>query len=792
MLTNYINIAIRTLLKQKLYSGLNVLGLTLGLTGMLLIFFFVQHELSYDRYHTGSDNIYRIIAQQPGNEFMGSDRFVVTPASLADELRQTYPEVVATTTVQMGRFLIQREEAHYHERGIWADSSFFDVFPYSLQVGDATTALANPNQIVLTTSFAEKIFGDTNPIDQTLEVEQWGRTITVSVAGIMDDVPENTHLAFNFIVPIHAQDNYIRDLDRPTSSSYLTYLLLREDASPEALQASMPIFEQTYFGAEDAENFNLEVQPLTRIHLHNEANFDVGVPGDIRYVYLLGAIGLIILLLASINYMNLAVARSMKRAREVGLRQVIGARRRQIAVQFISESVLVSALALMLSIALAYTLLPLFGELVNRPLEVNWTAPWLIPGLIALVALVGFVSGSYPALYMARLQPVQSLKGTGTQGTGGNQRSLLQRSLIVLQYTASIALIAGSIVIFRQLQFVQDSDVGYDREHIVTYRLTGIDYDEISSIKQQVKRFSNVVDVVEVTQLPSNVANSTISESWEGRENGEELLIYQTNVGAEFFDVFNIDLVAGRPFSPNMASDSTRSIILNEKAIAVLNWTTEEAIGKRFMGDGIVVGVMRDFHLHSLHLPIAPLMLSYIDGWAGHIAVRLQPGDPSHTVAQITGMLDALTDYPVQHSFLEDAYENMYRSERRLGEMIGYFTLLAVLIASLGLFGLAAYSTERRAKEIGVRKVLGASVAGLVSLVSREFLVLVVLAIGFATPLAYAVAHDWLGRFAYRIELGPDVFVLAALVAIAIAFFTVSYLAIRAALTDPVKSLRYD
>ena len=640
MLKNYLKIALRNVKNQKLYSFLNVFGLALGLTGMLLIYFFVQHELSYDRFHTHADRIHRIIAQQPGNEFMGTDKFVVTPITLGYEMSQALPEVESSTTVRKGPFLIGHEDNYYNEEGIWADSTFFDVFQYTLREGNVQTALTDPGQVVLTASFAKKVFGTTSPMGKVLTAEQWGRRLTVEVAGIMDDVPENTHLSFDFILPLHAEPDYRQHWENRTISSYLTYVLLRESASSEALQEKLPAFEQVYFGEEDAGDYNLEIQPVTSIHLYNDANFDVGTPGSSRFVLLVGGLGFIILLLACINYMNLAVARSVKRAQEVGLRQVIGARRGQIAVQFISESVLLSALALGVALFLVHLLLPTFGELVNRPLGQGWGSQWLLPELVVLVLLVGLLSGSYPALYMSQLRPIQTLKG---QLTGSYKKSLLQRSLIVVQYTASVVLLAGSIVIFRQLQFVQNTDVGYEREQVVTFQMTGIDQEAIPTIKQEVRRLPGVSAVVEVSHLPSQVDNSRMADTWEGRESGEAFLVYQMQVGSAFFEVFEIDLVAGQPFSGEIVRDATQRLILNEKAVAAAGWIPEEAIGRSFGDNGIVVGVMQDFHMHSLHLPIAPLVITPNNRWVRHLAVRLGPGDPAGTLAEISGMLDELT-----------------------------------------------------------------------------------------------------------------------------------------------------
>ncbi len=793
MLRNYIKITLRNILNQKLYSGLNVFGLALGLASTLVIFLFVQHELSYDTFHKDADTLYRIIERQPGNVFMGNDRFVVTPASLAGEIKASFPAIEHSTTLNRFSGLLMTGESEFFERGIWADSNFFDVFAFPFIVGDPRTALDDPGKLVLTESMAKKLFNDASPIGESIEIKWWSETFVFEVGGIIKDLPSNTHLTFGFVLPIHANQDYIRNLDEVGQNSYLTYVKLRNGGKPAtaaaAIAQQLPAFVDTYVGEENAGRYEYFIEPVADIHLFADANFDIGVPGDIKMVYLFGTIGLLILLLACVNYMNLAVARSMKRAQEVGLRQVIGARRFQIAGQFMCESVFMAFLALGLGLLLMTFFLPIFSELVDRQLFFDWGEPSLMLAMIGLVLFVGLLSGSYPAFYMAQLRPIQTLKGKG----GSRRKSVLQQSLIVLQYTVSIALIAGSIIIYQQLQFIQEKEVGYNRDHIVTLPLSGSEVRQhVGTLQTQMRRVPNVEYVTAVSHLPTNIGSSQRVSDWEGRAEGEQMQIYQANVAHDFFDVFQIELATGRRFSPEIASDTVGAVILNETAVRQLGWSSDEALGKRILNDRHVIGVMKDFHLHSLHLPIAPMMVSMSSNWYSQLAVRIKPGQEANTIEKLTAVLSPFTLYPVTYNYLDDIHRDLYESDTKLGKTIGYFAFLAILIASLGLFGLAAYATERRTKEIGVRKVLGATIPNLLTLLSREFLGLVLVSIVLSIPIAYYLMVRWLEDFAYKVDFGAGVFVLTSLLAILIAVLTVSYQAIRAATSDPVKSLRYE
>ncbi|MEM6785854.1 MAG: FtsX-like permease family protein, partial [Bacteroidota bacterium] len=502
-----------------------------------------------------------------------------------------------------------------------------------------------------------------------------------------------------------------------------------------------------------------------------------------------------ILLLACVNYTNLAVARSIKRAQEVGVRKAIGGKRGQIVAQFLGESVLMAALALVLALVLVHALLPMFGELVERPLSIPYTSGWLVPGLALLVGAVGVVAGSYPALFMARLEPMQVLKGTLR---GSRSRPLLQRVLVVGQYAASIVLVVGSLVVFQQLQFVSTSDPGYERENVVTMRLADWDLREhVAAIEERWTSEASVITTASVGQLPTNISSSTSLDTWEGHPESleEDMTFYQMSATHDVLDVFGLDLVAGRTFDRAIDPDTSLVLLLNETAVQDMGWTPQEAVGRwisRSDEPYTIIGVVEDFHQHSMHLPIAPIMIRLEPYWVSHVTARVRPGDFPATLAALEQHVAAFTDYPVEVQFLDAEFDALYRADRRLGQTFGFFTVVALLIASLGLFGLAAFAAEQRTKEIGIRKVLGADVVGLVRLLSLDFVKLVVVAFFVAAPIGYVVMQRWLSDFAYRIDLGPGLFLVAGGGALFIALAAVSVQAVRAATADPVRSLRYE
>ena len=795
MMANYLKIALRHFKRQKLYAFVNIVGLAVGLACVILIARYIQYEGSYDRFHEKADRIYRIIQRQPGNNYLGNDYLSVTSAPLAPALGETFPEIIRTTTIWRTAALLGRGDQHFFEDGIYASAAVFDIFTFPLRRGNPATALAEPNSIVLTASLAEKLYGDANPLGTILTYHTPQEEETYTVTGMMDDVPDNAHFTFRFITSIRSNPYYRRDLEDNirNNNSYHTYLLVREDTDAHRLQAKLPAFTKLYLADGGLDHPNeYYLQALTDIHLHSRFNFDIAAQGDITFIYLFSAIAAVILLLACINYMTLAVARSMKRAREVGLRKVVGAHRSQLVRQFLGESFLLTSLALVLALGLVHLLLPAFSDLVERPLRMDYAEnPLLLPGLLVLILLIGLLSGSYPALYLSSLRPAHVLKGSGALPS---RKARLQRLLVIGQYTASIALIGGSLVIYQQLRYVENKEMGYDRTQVVTTRVRGPELaDNYATLRAELLRNPNVVAVASSSALPIHVTSSTSVTGWEGGPDSEYLSIRRLIVDYDFFDVFGIGLAEGRRFSRSFATDTAGAFLFNRAAVQAFGWDT--ALDKRFLfrdEEGPVIGVVNDFHMHSLHYPIEPLMIQLGTYWMGYLSVRIRSENRPETLAFLSETTRQFTPYPVEYGFVDEAFDRLYRAELRLGEAFGYVTLLALLIASLGLFGLAAFSAEQRTKEIGIRKVLGASVTGIAILLSNDFLKLILWASVAAAPIAYAAANRWLDDFAYRIEIRGGEFLMAGLFALLVAVLTVSYQAIRAARTDPVKTLRYE
>ena len=793
MYRNYFKIALRNLVKQKLYSIVNIGGLATGLTSFILILLFVQHELSYDRFYKNGDQIYRIYQRQIGNVYLGSDYFAVTPAQLPSVMLDEFPEVTHATSVNVQSELLSYRGHHFLEKGLGASTQFFDVFAFPFIHGNPHGSLEKPGSMVITASLATKLFGDKNPIGLDINLPNED---PFTVTGVISDPPANSTLKFSFVKSLQSDRYYLDQLNRPkwNNNSFHTFLVLAKGASPGAFQKKLQGIIKKYQEEDYPFKDKYIVQPLSEIHLQADVNFDIGLKGNAKYVYMFSVIALIVLLLACFNYMNLAIARSINRAREVGLRKAIGALRWQLIGQFLGESILFAFLALLVALGLVYLLLPLFGQLVERPLTIGFLGnAFFLPGLLLLMVAVGLLSGSYPAFFMSSLRPVSVLKGTIE---GRLSRFKMQRWLIVVQYVVSIALVISSLVIYSQLQYMQQKELGYDRGHIIAVKVQGRSVAEnYEAIRNEWLQSPNLINVTASIHLPTNIASSTIINDEDGRSKEDHLAIYHTLVDYDFLDVFGIELVAGRNFSPEIASDIEEGYLINETAAKALGWTPEEAIGKQFTHNGIetVIGVMKDFHLHSMHLPIQPLMISMRNvpnRFMSFFSVKVRPEKLPETIALLQKTIKKHSPYPFNYQFLDDHFDQLYKSEMKLGETFGFFTILSLLIASLGLFGLAAFSAGQRTKEIGVRKALGASVRNIVTILTKDFLGLVSLGFLLAIPVSWYAMDQWLQDFAYRTDIEWWMFALAGLMAIVIANMTIGYQSVKAALKNPVESLK--
>ena len=800
MFKNYLKVALRTLRRHKGYTAINVAGLAVGLAGCILILLFVQDEWRYDRYHEKADRIYRAVLD---TRFGGGDpiNLPVAAAPLAQTMVEVFPEVEAAARLEKRvNIVVQYGEARFREdRFFYADSSIFEVLTLPLVQGDAKTALVEPNTVVLTETMAAKYFGDTPPLGKTLAVNETDFLVT----GVLADAPRHTHFHYDFIASF---------VTRPYSEdtgwfpiNYYTYLALRRPGDHEALEAKIPELVRTHMGADIEELVGVSyeeflqrgdyltytLQPVTDIHLRSHFETELEPNGDITYVYLFSVTALLLLLIACINFMNLATARSANRAQEVGLRKVLGSHRRQLVQQFLGESILLSLLALVVALGLVILLMPLFGELAGKTLDSGFMRTgWFWLGVLVFGVVVGVMAGSYPAFFLASFRPVAVLKG-GARSSA--KRSGLRNTLVVFQFAVSIMLIVGTLVVQNQLEFLQTTRLGFDKEHVVVIDRVEVLGNQREAFKQAVLQHANVTHASATLLMPGGESGNNIY-----RKVGDERTYAWRffAVDTDYVETLDLELVAGRDYAPEFTADSS-AILLNEAAARTLGW--DDPVGKVLetpSGDPYeIIGVLKDFHYESLHSEIAPVVFHPLGlmGNARVLAVRIRPKEIAETLAALHAEWQAFApDEPFDYSFLDQDFDRLYRTEERTGATFAVFSALAILLACLGLFGLAAFMAEQRTKEIGVRKVLGASVGGIVVLLSRDFVKLVALAFVLAAPVAFLAMNRWLDVFAYRIEISWPIFLMAGLTALGIALLTVSYQAIRAALADPVKALRYE
>jgi putative ABC transport system permease protein len=779
---NYFITALRNFKRHKGFTLINFIGLTVGLTCFLLIMLFVKFEFSFDRYHENADSIYRIIVDT--HEFyQGKDQVSVTPSLLAESLKKELPEVVNATKIYAIRVNIRHNDQIFSEIVFLADPELLELFTFPMVLGDTKTAMKAPYSLLLTRKSAAKYFGNQNPIGQTLSVDNREYHIT----GVLENIPENSHFHFDFLSPfstyvdIHGRDEVLRW----HNWAYYTYVQLRPDADPAQLEPKLTTLLKRH--REDLTR-TLRLQPLKDIHFYGGTNFDMEPNTDIWNIYLFSAIALFILLIACFNYMNLSTARASNRAKEVGMRKVIGATRKSLIRQFLAESYIFTLITLFLSIGLVKLLLPVFSALMNSELEFSLIAQGgTLLLLLGIVLFVGLTSGLYPAIVLSSFPPASILKGDYKLTARG---SIFRNSLVSLQFVISIALIFCSLVVYKQLQFVRNRDLGF----VTDYTMSVYCDNDNDAIRREFESYPGILDVTASSQAPINVESGGHCE-WEGKSEEDNLLVYMLSVDTNFFDFYGIELLTGRTFSKERATDR-HAYILNEAAVKALGW--ENPLDKRFGFDeenlGTVIGVVKDFHFAPLNLNIEPLAIFLLsEEWRTSFSLKVAPMDIPGTIAFVESTWKKFyPDRAFQYSFLDDTLNRMYHRERRLGTMFLYFTFLAILIAGLGLFGIASFTAGQMTKEIGIRKVLGASVSGISLLLTRNFLQLVIISNLIALPVSWFIMHKWLQNFAYRTNIGPLVFAFSAFLAIAIAVLTVSYQTVKAATANPVDSLRYE
>lgn len=792
MLKNYFILAYRNLLKNRLHSSINISGLTIGMSSFILIALYIQYELSYDQHFEDASQIYRVYTKQIGSDFRGTNEFAVSPMPLAPTLKEEFPEVEQATTLAFSNELVSLEGEVFRETGLYANESSFDVFNFPVVEGVGKEALQDPSAILITQSLADKYFGDESAIGQTLTINQ---EKPLTVKGIIQDPPKNQHFQFDYLTALSNKRYSRYDVGQWGNNNYWTYMKLAEGQDHEALQAKLVTIDQMAAPAYEDVPFKpaFGLQPITDIHLHSQMNVELQANSDIRYLYLFGAIGFIILFLAAINYMNLATASSAKRAKEVGIRKVMGAHKGQLIRQILGESFLLTFVSFSIALALANAVLPIFNQLVDKYIPFSLIGnQWLLIGLLSTALLIGGLSGLYPALFLAVISPVKAFRGNFLKDyrRGASLRNLL----VIGQFVAAIILAVGSVVVYQQLQFIQNKKLGYNRDQVVHVSLQeGPSLEKLATLEAELRKHPRIEQVAYAANLPLNSYNSGVIKEWEGKATGEELSMYRNYVGYEFFDLYEMEMVEGRSFSPNHPTDTAEAYILNEAAVHAIGW--EKAVGKQFL-DGQVVGVVKDFHFQPLNFTIQPMFLRYQNyqyNGNGNLNIKLQTGGLEGTLAHIeTTVKKFLPNMPYQQFFLDDTYSQLYRSEQRIGQAFNIFTLITLFIACMGLFGLVSHQVLQRTKEIGIRKILGASVSQIVELLSKDFIRLVSIALVIAVPAAWLLMQYWLQDFAYRISVPWWAFLIVGCFAITIAFLTISIQSVKAAIANPVEALRND
>lgn len=805
MFKNYLNIAFRKLWKNKSFSAINIIGLAIGIAICLIIMLFVNNELSYDKFNEKANRMYTVYFQGNVQGEKMNEASIMPP--VAQTLKKDYPEVESATRLRdYGKpKLVYNNKSFKEDAFAFVDSNFFQVFTLPLIEGNAKTALLEPNTVVITKALAKKYFGTEDPMGKVIAFKN-GNNASCKITGVIDKVPVNANFHFELFasmssLPESKEDSWM-------TSNYFTYLVLAKGFDYKKLQAKLPQLVENYMGPQmlkamgmsladfrkSGNDVSFHLEPITDIHLDPDFPNALSQSGDIKNVYMFAAIALFMLLIACINFMNLSTAGASKRSREVGIRKVLGSLKIQLVKQFLFESVIISSIALLLSLGIIYVALPAFNQIANQNLSLNFSEhPLLIPGLLLFVLFTGVLAGSYPAFYLSSFKPVAVLKGkfsTDKKSVG------LRSGLVVFQFFISILLVVGTTVVFKQLFFMQHKDIGYNKNQVMIIPDTWMLGNNQLAFYNHLVNEPRIASVSRSGFLPAGPSNNNNFFVSPEQNPGQIVKTLRYDVDENYITTLGMHLQAGRNFSKEYATDST-SVILNATAARVLGWG-DKAIGhyiSQTSNDGKkniyhVIGVVKDFNFRSLHESISPLIMTFAPDPSVLIA-KLKTNDAETLRSELSKIwLSYGAEDAMPYSFLDDRFNNTYNAEQKTGTILGIFAGLTIFVACLGLFGLAMFTAQQRTKEIGIRKVLGASVSQVTNMLSKEFLKLVIIACVIAFPLSYWAMSKWLQDFAYRTDISWWVFASAAVIALLIAMATVSFQAIKAAVANPVKSLR--
>lgn len=792
MLKNYFLLAVKNFRKQQMFSLINILGLTVGITCCLMIFLFIMNEFSYDKFHKNGKDIYRVM-RVAHNEGLPKNIPYLSPM-YAPSLANDYPDAIKSVTrVSPDNDLITYNNISFNEKKIYlVDSNFFQFFSFKLLKGNAATVLNDPLSIVMTASAAKKYFGDEDPIGKVIDFD---KKMRLTVTGISADVPVNSHLDYDMVVPL-ANWRSEQWMNQWPNNSLFSYVQLNAAVNPASLEKNFPAFMDKYLGAFYKENgfkMDLTIHPLNDVYFEGESFFDNVKHGSKKMVYIFMSIAILILIIACINFMNLATARATDRSKEVGLRKVLGAVRGQLAAQFLFESVLFAIVSSILAVVLLQLVMPFYTSFLGYELTAYWSNPLLYLFILCVIIVVGVFAGSYPALLLSSFSPIEALKGKLKLGSHG---ALFRKALVVFQFSISVLLIISIAVVMKQMYFVRNTDLGFDKEQSM---IVSIDnrklYDNKNQFKHQLEADPSVKTVSLMSGQPGGFHDSYNFET-EGKP-GEKIMISTEFSDFQYAQTLGLKFVTGRDFSATYPTDSTDAVIINESAASKFGYTPQQAIGKWVKNTTLdsvsrkIIGVVKDFHFTSLKEPIRPLIISTKQGDRRLALIKLSSQNLPAAIDRIKKIYTAAAPgYPYEYNFLDDKFNQLYASEIKQERLLSIFSVIAICIACLGLFGLASYTATKRAKEIGVRKVIGSSVKNIVFLLSKDLLKPVLLGTIIAIPVGYYVMEKWLQSFAYKTAINWWLFAIAVFLAVIIAMLTVSFQAIKAAVANPVKSLR--
>ncbi len=802
MSKNFFRVAFKNLLKHKSSSIINILGLAIGISCSILFMLYVYYEINYDTYHEKSNRIYRVAVKAS----IGDTKINQTYSSAITYLKllEEFPEIeTGVKFFNIGEVPIITGEKTFYESRIFAvDSTFYDVFSIGLLKGNANEVLVRPNTMVVTQSTALKYFGTTSAIGNVLQVDfgDWFGLVDFEISGVSEDVPEQSHFHYDFLISLSSFPDLINNTGW-TSNNFITYLVLKEGASKAGFDEKLPDFTRKYMGVDQFDEWVANgnfweyfLQPIQDIHLDSDLNGEFEPNGNRTYVYIFSIISIIILFIACVNFMNLSTAKSSLRAKEVGLKKVVGSGRFRLIQQFLSESVFLSFIALALSILILELVLPYYSDFVGKPIEIHYfDNPLVIPSLIALALLVGLISGSYPAFFLSSFKPVLVLKGNVGDNKGG---VWLRNLLVVFQFAITVVLIIGTITIFRQLNYFQNKKLGFDKEQVLVIKNPGSLHGNTPSYKEKLKEHNNVVSVTGSNTLPGR-SFSNIGFGAEGEEN---FTLNLCICDYDFLNTLKLNLNEGRFFSKEFPSDSA-AVVINQKTVDLLGW--EDPIGRKInnwsseRGDFHIIGVIEDYHYESLHQEVRPMALFLTDGYykreESFISVKLNTNSISETLQYAENAWGIFAPgTPFKYSFLNKDYEDLYMNEKQTRKLFTIFTVLAIFIACLGLYGLAAFVADQRTKEIGIRKVMGASVFKVVKTLNLNFSLWILIANIIAWPAAWYIMNLWLQNFAYRVNIPWWSFVIASGLSMLIAYAVISTQTARAALRNPAETLKHE